>query len=266
MRGGFISLKENEVLYSSSESIKMKNNDTEATNTKIAKLEMEIQKEKLIDKFFKIGSNVYLEEIIEIEKEFQDFYDKSNDKDIKRLLLVIEMLKTNSRNEQIYELSMDFYHLFSELYHTERMTFFEIRILSIMFIASDEPEEIFLLTNHLLENLENYEDESLYNIVKFFIYQNAADTLLYVRNQVPYNYATLYHDPILVGYLGSALVLAKQLKNQFWIGFIQLRLGLMLEFDFMIRDSIDLLKSLNDAAVDKLLENESKEYNIEKYL
>lgn len=263
MRGGFISLKENEVLDSLSENIKMKNNDTEATNTKIARLEMEIQKEKLIDKFFKIGSNVYLEEILEIEKEFQDFYDKSNDKDIKRLLLVIEMLKTNSRSKQIYELSMDFYHLFSELYHTERMTFFEIRILSIMFVASDEPEEIFLVTNHLLENLENYEDDPNYFRTKFFIYQNAADTLLYVRNQVSYNYAKLYHDSMLVGYLGSALVLAKQLKNEFWIGFIQLRLGLILEFDFMIRDSIDLLKALNDVLVDNHVKSELSDYNIE---
>lgn len=242
--------------------LKIKNNSTEE-ELKIIELETQIEKQKLIDKFFSIGSNVYLEELKDFRKELESFCALTNDLDIKRLLIVTEMFEINSRSKEIYTLSDEFNTLFSELYHKNNMTFLEIRLLVIMFIASDEPEEVFLVTEQLIKSLEYHENNPNYTKVRFCVYNNAADTLMYVRTKLNQSYSEEHYDPNLISYLSNAIVLGKKLDDKFWVSLNELRLGIVLENNGMINNSILDFKSLNDKTVDKVIMSELRDYNIE---
>lgn len=251
-------MKENGLLQVSD----LDNIELEITELQKTKLQNQIEKKELIDRFFSIGSNMHKEKLFELEKDLERFIAKTNDKDIKRLLIVFEMFKIDLCSKEIYTLSDDFYELFMELCKKDDMTFFEIRILLIMFVATDEPREVFNAVNHLLENVDNYMREPDYIRVRFSIYQNAIDILMYLRRTHD-NYRKNEHDKKLIEYLVNATPLAKQYGNKYWSSALRLKFGILLQDNVIIDCSINTLKSFNDSIIDRHISSLLGDYNME---
>lgn len=236
--------------------------ELEPTQLQKAKFKNQIEKQNLIDRFFNIGSNRHIDKLLELEMDLGKFNAENNDEDIRKLLIVLEMFRINARSKEIYTLSNEFNELFVEMYEKNNMSFFEIRISLLLFAASDEPEEIFALVDHLVENVDNYMTEPNYIRVRFSIYQNAADTLMFIRR----NYDTYQkdeYDSRLMQYLINAVVLANQYDSKYWRANVRMKLGIIVQDDVMIRASIEELKSLNDELIDKHITSILKEYSIE---
>lgn len=244
----------------------MDNNTLDETkvinNIELEPTECQSEKKILLDRFLNIGSKKEIEKLADLENDLIRFNTKNNDKDIERLLIVFEVFKINVFSKEVHDLSEEFYDLFMELSKKKDLTFFEIRLLLIMFVATDEPKEIVLTTNHLLSNIDNHISEPDYFRVKFSIYQNASDVLLNQR----YLYDTYKkdeYDKFLKEYLLNAIELSKQYDNEYWSIVVRLKLGILLENDFMIKTNIEELKSLNDEVIDKHIKSIISDFNIE---
>lgn len=255
-------MKENELKNSLLGKIKLEEIKLEPTNLQKTKLQNEVEKKELIDRFFSIGSNMYLEKLIELELDLGKFHAKTNDEDIRKLLTVLEIFRINTRSKEIYTLSEDFNKLFVEMYNNNNMTFFEVRISSLLFMASDEPEEIFAVTDHLIRNIEKHANEHDYIRAKFFIYQNSADMLMYIRRKFD-TYQKNEFDSKLIEYLINAVALSKQFGNKYWSAVVTLNLGLILQNDIIINASIQEIKLLNDKDVDTHIKFVLSSYDIE---
>lgn len=240
----------------------IKNLELEPTDLQKEKLATQTEKKNLIDRFFNLGGNQDLEKLLQLENDLEKFNSKNNDKDIARLIIILEMYKINTRTSEVFDLSFEFCDLFMEISKKEDLTLFEIRLLLMMFTATNEPKELFEVTKHLLNNVDNYMLEPDYIRLKFFIYQNVADTLMHLRrNNINYNKDE--YDEILIGYLLNAIALTKQYDNKYWNAVVRLNLGIVLQDDFTIKSNIAELKLLNDAVIDENIRFMLSEYNIE---
>lgn len=222
----------------------------------------DIQKKNLINRFFNIGGNIYLDELKLLQRDLEIFHLKTGDHDIYCLIMVIEMLKMNSHNRERYNLSNDFNRLFRELLNKKDITFFEIRILAIMLGTSDGIDEFFSVTEHLLENLENYALEPECKRVKLSIYHNSVDFLMYVDRHYDTSQYANYNEKLLQ-YLNNAMTLVEYYDNKYLGYILTLKFGLILQDYTIINSSKVNLKLLNDEAIDKHVEKILKEYNIE---
>lgn len=234
----------------------LRNVELSRNRRKESKLPKEVQKQHLIDRFFDIGGALYLDELKDLERDLELFNLFVGDEDIESLILVIEMIKKNSQYIERYYLSVEFNDLFVKLLKKDEMTFFEIRVLSTMFMASHSPNELFQVMAHILQQIENYQIEPEYARVKFFIYQNASDMTMH------FNISNDEYNEKLIEYLNKALDLTEEYKNDMWKLFTRLKLGIVLKDVTMIDFNLKQLQALNSNAVDNHVQIILEQYNV----